>query len=106
MSGILAKEKAALAKEEGKLTKFLKAVQKFMAKEFLWVLLAVVLAFPLAYLIDYVLQNYMYEVYGDLKIYMNDRPVLLATYLIAIAGIYFARAVAGSIALALKKSKP
>ena len=34
MSGILAKEKAALAKEEGKLTKFLKAVQKFMAKEF------------------------------------------------------------------------
>ena len=52
------------------------------------------------------LENYMYEVYGDLKIYMNDRPVLLATYLIAIAGIYFARAVAGSIALALKKSKP
>ena len=103
MSGLLAKEKEALAKEEGKLKKFLKALKKFMAKEFLWVFCIALLAMPMAYLGHFFIETYTPNVNKELQSFLNGKSMLLTLYIMSIAGIYFARTVAGSIALAIQK---
>ena len=97
MSGTLADAKAAMAAEEGKLKKFLKAVKKFMAKEFLWVLFALILAAPMAFIFKYLLDElasgvtieYICEMLGEI-------PLFMGCYMVSIAGIYFARATQGA----------
>jgi hypothetical protein len=103
MSGILANEKAALAKEGGKLKKIFEAVKKFMAKEFLWVLFVALLALPIAFVITYVLENYVMELATLVKNYINGKPLILASYILSIAGIYFTRAIVGAINTLAKK---
>ncbi len=97
MSSALAKEKEALAKEEGKLKKLLAAVKKFMAKEFLWILSAALLAIPIALIMTYILEKYAEDIVTYLNQFLKGKPLFIASYVLSIAGIYFTRAVVGAI---------
>ena len=96
MSVNLGKEQAALTKEVGKLKKIFDAIKKFLAKEFLWVLLALIIGLPVALVITYVINNYAPE---ELKTivdnYLNGKPTLVGAYALSLVGIYFARTLAG-----------
>ncbi len=105
MSGALAKEKEALAKEEGKLKKLLAAIKKFMAKEFLWVLFAALLAIPIAFIMTYTLETYAKDIVTYLNEFLKGKPLFIASYVLSIAGIYFTRAVVGAIETMVKKDK-
>lgn len=106
MSGTLADAKATMAAEEGKLKKLLKAIKKVMAKEFLWVLLVLILAIPLAFIFMYILDEYasgktveyICEILGEI-------PLFMGCYLLSIAGIYFARMTNGAIKTLTEKKK-
>ena len=106
MSGNLADAKAAMAAEEGKLKKLLKAIKKVLAKEFLWVLLVLILAIPLAFIFKYILDEYasINTITYVTKI-LGDIPQFLGCYLLSIAGIYFARMTDGAIKTLTEKKK-
>ena len=57
-SATIAKEKAALAQEEGKLKKLIATIKKFFAKEFLWVLFVLLLGLPIGLIITYIIETY------------------------------------------------
>lgn len=93
-----------LAAEEGKLMKFIKAVVKLISKEFLLLLLIVIISFPIAYIIEFFLgkttiklELVIHKIYPTITAYM-------AIYIGACLGLYFARLVTGAI-LTLLKSK-
>jgi len=103
----LAKQQAALAKEEGKLKKLLASVQKFLSKEFLWVILVLLLAVPLGLVMTYLFNEYATsDQIMTVCDMISDRPLFVGFYVLNIAGIYFTRAVIGSIkTLVDKKSE-
>ena len=98
MSEPFAKGKEALAAEEGKLKKLLKAVKKIIAKEFLWVLFILLISIPLALALKYIVETYasaetitaIYEV-------LDGITLSVGCYAVSIAGFYFARMVVGAI---------
>jgi len=108
MSGALAKEKAAAAKEVGKLKKLLASIKKFFAKEFLWILFVALSALPIAFIMEYILETYIPEeiaikIKENLKENLKDKSLLTGTYILSVAGIYFTRAIIGAIAVTVKK---
>ncbi|MDN3643607.1 hypothetical protein QWY87_12895 [Lutimonas halocynthiae] len=105
MSGILATEKEALTKEQGKLMKFFAALKKFLAKEFLWVVFVAILALPLAELFKAILDNYSPSFKAYIAGLMHSTELFLPTYVLSAAGIYFIRAIIGSIKTLVKKPK-
>lgn len=104
MSAGVEKAKAAMAAEEAKLKKLLKAVKKFFAKEFLWVLFVLTLSVPLALIIEYIYQEYATENIKTTVVEILDKnPPLLGAYVLSIAGIYFTRTTVGAIKTLTKK---
>ncbi|MBD78267.1 MAG: hypothetical protein CL840_05040 [Crocinitomicaceae bacterium] len=102
----LAKEQAALAKGQGKLKKFLAAVKKLFAKEFLWVLAILLLALPMATIFTYLLQKYAPKpIMDDILGYLKGTSLFIAAYAFSIAGIYFTRTVVGAIETLVKKEE-
>lgn len=105
-SATLAKDKAALAKEEGKLKKLLAAIKKLFAKEFLWVLVVLLLGLPLALTITYVVETYGSEdIINMIKKILEGKPLFIGAYAVSLAGIYFTRTVVGAIKLMANKPK-
>jgi len=104
MSGALAKEKAAAAKELGKLKKLLTSIKKFFAKEFLWILFVALTALPIAFLLKYMLEPYTdEEMLIKIKEILKGKSLLTGTYILSVAGIYFTRTIIGAIAVTFKK---
>lgn len=106
MSEAVAKGKAALAEEEGKLKKFLKAVKKLFAKEFLWVLFAALVSLPLAFALEYVIVTYVSaENIKAMCDALDGYSLFMGCYGISIAGFYFARTVVGAIKTLTEKKE-
>lgn len=98
MSLSIQKEQAALAKEEGKLKKFLKSVQKFFAKEFLLIVLILLIALPVALFLDLAYDAFASEALKDkIDQLIGDVPLYIWWYIIATIGCYFSRMVIGAI---------
>ncbi len=108
MSVSIAKAQGALAKEEGKLKKFLKALKKFMSVEFLWILIALLLALPLTLVTWYAAWEYGFsdeEIKGAICKILNGQPLWIGCLVLNVAGVYFARAVSGAIKQLTGKGK-
>lgn len=104
MSAVLEKEQAALTAAEGKLKKLLAAVKKFFSKEFLWVLLILLMGLPLALIMTYVLETYASEeVLSALTTLLEDSPLYIGCYVTSLGGIYFTRMVVGAIKTLITK---
>ncbi len=100
----LANEQAALAKDQGKLMKLLKVLKKLVAKEFLIILLALVLALPLAFI--YMLLLEVLDIKGlkaQLIAFFDGAPLFLGAYLFAIFTLYFIRSIVSAILTLVKK---
>jgi hypothetical protein len=107
MSETVSKGKAALAEGEGKLKKLLKAIKKLFAKEFLWVLLVLLVSIPLALVVEYLLCQI-----GDsavavdpLMSLVEGYSLFMVSYAVSIAGFYFARTVVGAIKTLTEKKE-
>ena len=106
MSDAVAKGKAAMAEEEGKLKKFLKAVKKLFAKEFLWILFVALVSLPLAFALEYVILTYVSA--ENIKAICNvldGYSLFMGCYGVSIAGFYFARTVVGAIKTLTEKKE-
>lgn len=105
-SATIASQKAALAKEEGKLKKLLAAIKKLFAKEFLWVLFVLLLGLPLALIMTYITETYASEkILKMITKLLKDKPLFVAAYAVSLTGIYFTRTVVGAINLMTSKPK-
>jgi len=106
MSDAVAKGKAALEADEGKLKKLLKAIKKLLAGEFLWALFIVVVSLPLALALEHVIAEYatgesiaaFCELIGGYSLFMG-------AYGISIAGLYFTRTIVGAIKTLTEKKE-
>ena len=98
MSESVAKGKEALAAEEGKLMKLLKAVKKIVAKEFLWVLFIALMSIPLALIMKYLVETYASgKTIAAICEALDGITLAVGCYAVSIAGFYFARTVVGAI---------
>ncbi|KJS05769.1 MAG: hypothetical protein VR77_01515 [Flavobacteriales bacterium BRH_c54] len=105
-SATIAKEKAALAQEEGKLKKLIATIKKFFAKEFLWVLFVLLLGLPIGLIITYIIETYSSEkIMEMINKLLNGKPLFIGAYAVSLAGIYFTRTVVGAINLMANKPK-
>jgi len=106
MSPTMSKTKAALAADEGKLKKLLKAIKKLLAKEFLWVLIILLLGIPLAFIMMYLLESLASE--NTIKAMcdvLNGASLYAGCYIISLAGIYFTRMTVGAIKTLIEKKE-
>ncbi len=95
-----------IKEEEGKLKKLLKAIKKLIAGEFLWILFIVIVSIPLALIIHYLAFKYMPgEVINTICEILDGNSLLLGSYALSIAGIYFSRAIVGAIKTVVDKSE-
>lgn len=93
----------SLVAKEGALVKIVAAVQKLVAKEFLWILFAVLLSIPLAFIVQYGIEKYMNEALKTvIKNETGSSSTFLGAYLLSFAGIYFSRMVKVAIKIQLK----
>ena len=107
MSQTIASAEAAAKKDEGKFLKFLKAVKKFISKEFLWVLFVLLLAMPVTAIAYYLIHKILSPAeIQELENALKNRPLYQVLYLLSIAGIYFSRAVIGALKGLTAKKKP
>ena len=105
MSGVIAKEQAALTQEAGKLKKLFAAIKKFFAKEFLWVLFVLLFGLPSALIITYVLETYCSEkLLAVINELLQGKPTFVGAYALSLAGIYFTRTVVGAIKTMVTKA--
>lgn len=102
MSTIIAKEQAALAKDEAKLKKFFVAVKKILAKEFLWVLGVLIVAIPITILFKIWVESYADTAALNALNQLFKNQLFLGLYLTVIIGMYIIRTIAGSIKLLTK----
>lgn len=96
MSSPFQKGGAALKSEEGKLKKVFAAIKNFFAKEFLWLLFILILAIPIAFITEYIFNNYAPKS-ADIKQNLNGQSIFVAAYIVSIAGCYFTRIIVGAI---------
>lgn len=106
MSTAISKTKAAIAADEGKLKKFLKAVKKVLAKEFLWVLIILLLGIPLAFIMVYLVESFASEETTKViyKI-LNGTTLYAGSYMASLAGIYFTRMTVSAIKTLTEKEE-
>ncbi|MBL4662487.1 MAG: hypothetical protein JKY22_02745 [Flavobacteriaceae bacterium] len=107
MNNAVSKGKAALAEEDGKLKKLLKAIKKLFAKEFLWILFVLLVSIPLALIVEYLLCKI-----GDsgiavdpLMSLIEGYSLFMVSYGVSIAGFYFSRMVVGAIKTLTEKKE-
>ncbi|MEM8998637.1 MAG: hypothetical protein AAGB24_00105 [Bacteroidota bacterium] len=87
-----------LETEESKITKLYAAIKKVVAKEFLWAILSLILAMPLA-----AVSVYLFNTYGSEELkttitkLLNGQEIYTIAYVVNLAGIYFSRMVIGAI---------
>lgn len=106
MSATLAQEKANLAKDTGMVKKFLKTIQKFFAKEFLWVLFLLILGLPMGLVVTFMIQHFASpQVFQVIQAIIKDTPLFIASYLFSLVGFYFTRTIIGAIEMMVNKSK-
>lgn len=105
MSETIAKAQAALAKEEGKLKKMMKALKKIFAKEFLWVLLVLLISVPFAVIIEHLLCliDEISITVEALEDALGGYSLFMGVYVTIVVGIYFSRMVVGAIKILTKK---
>lgn len=101
MSVTLNSEKA-LAAEDSKLMKIVKAIKKAVAKEFVWIVLIVILAFPLAYMLEKDLEQRAPAFLSALQNAFKGTGTFMILYVICAAGLYFSRMVMGAIRTIVK----
>ncbi|MAX78739.1 MAG: hypothetical protein CL843_01005 [Crocinitomicaceae bacterium] len=102
-NSIAALQKEAQA-EVGKFTKLLKAIQKAISKEFLLILMSLVLAIPISYFIYLILVDWLGEpVLEQLEELTDEVPLFMWCYAIAVGGCYFSRMVFSAIQSITKK---
>ncbi len=88
----------------------LKKIQAFVAKEFLWLLAAAILALPIAVLLAYLSTRLQAPtqptLYSNLKTSLNDSTTLLNFYfyLLSVLTVYLTRMVKGAIQTLIPKS--
>lgn len=107
MNANISKTKAAFAEEEGKLMKLLKALKKVVAKEFLWVLLLLLAAIPVAYAMVVVFESYepLNAKLPEIDKILNGTSRYVGAYAVSIAGLYFTRMTVGAIKTLTKKKE-
>lgn len=104
MSAVLEKEQAALEETEGKLKKLLAAIKKLLSKEFLWVLLILLIGLPMALIMTYTIETYgSNETLTVLQTLLEGNPLYIGCYVTCLGGIYFTRIVVGAIKTLIKK---
>ena len=97
-SSSLAAEKTKVTKELGALTKMIKAIQKFISKEFLWILLALILGIPFAFVLTWIVNTYLpASTVKQIIDTLNGYPLFVDAYVVAIGGIYLSRMVYGAL---------
>lgn len=100
MSVSIAAAQGALKEEEGKLKKLIKSLKKLVSKEFLMMLLILLLALPLALITYYLVDTYGFSDAGRKAAIckaLGDKPLWLGSFVLNVVGIYSARMVAGAI---------
>ena len=107
-------KKSLIPKELSGAAKIITAVQKALAKEFLALLLVLILAFPVALLITYVTA---YFALGDTSVIFESllsddtnesgagEYSFVILYFISAIGLYFVRLILGSIKVMVNKDK-
>ena len=94
----LADDKAKITKELGAMAKLFKAVKKFISKEFLWILLAIILGIPFAFVLTWLVNKYLSpSAITELTDDLNGYPLFIDAYVVAIGGIYLTRMVYGAL---------
>lgn len=106
MSTAHPQEKATLEKDTGILIKIFTAIQKLIAKEFLWIILILGLGLPTGLIFSYVIQFFASEeVLLVIQQILKDIPLFIPCYILSLIGIYFTRTVLAAIKLLVNKSK-
>lgn len=93
--------------QQSKLIKILSAIVKFVAKEFLWILLILIVSFPLAYLEMILLQSSKgkFQTFMEHKFPGNEFFIVL--YIITLISLYFVHIVVGALKIVITpKSTP
>lgn len=104
MNPELEKEVAAFKEGEGKLKKLFASIKKLISKEFLWVLVVLLLGLPLALILTYLFETHASEeMLVMTKKILEGNPLFIGAYMICLGGIYFTRMVVGAIKTATKK---
>lgn len=89
--------------KESNLLKLLGALQKAISKEFLWILFAVLLSVPFAFIINYFIQHFASDTWkAIIRSETNSHGTFTGSYITAFAGIYFSRVLVGTIKTQLK----
>jgi hypothetical protein len=96
-------DEKSLAAKEGAFAKLLAAIQKLVAKEFLWILFVVHLSIPLAFIVNYGIEHIASDDFKNIiKNETGSSGTFLGAYIVSFAGIYFSRMVSGAIKMQLK----
>lgn len=95
-----------IKEEEGTFKKLLKAIKKIVAGEFLWILFIAILSIPIALVIHYLGFKYatgkMIQTICDI---LDGNSLLLGSYALSVAGIYFSRIIIGAVKTVVEKSE-
>ncbi len=93
----------SMAVEKSKLTKLFSAIKKLLAKEFLWIVGILLLSLPLALIGNYLIAKFTPSLLPVIGSIPGNGSSLIGSYEISVAGLYFSRAIAGSIKTMIKK---
>ena len=92
--------------DESKLLKIFKAIKKFVAKEFLLILIIVIVSIPLAYMLELELTKKAPDLMEALLKTFQGSGSFMILYTLCVAGLYFSRVVLGALQTLVKsKSK-
>lgn len=87
--------------QQSKLVKILSAIVKFVAKEFLWILLILIVSFPLAYLEMMLLHSSKGEFQTFMEHKFPDNELFIFLYIITLISLYFVRIVVGALKIVI-----
>lgn len=105
MSTTLNQEKA-IAQESTKFIKLLVAVQKFLAKQLLTLLVIAIISFPVAAIIKYALEKNAPEFAEALTKSFKDTGLYMIIYTLTFFGFYFSKMVLNAIQALVKPKTP
>ncbi|WP_417591673.1 hypothetical protein [Owenweeksia hongkongensis] len=88
--------KAGVAKAAG-------VIVKFVAKEFLWVFVILLVGIPLAFVFVYVIEAYSsHGIKAELSGLSDKLPLIFVAYVYSVLGVYFTRMVVSAINTMIK----
>lgn len=100
-------QSVADAKKEAKgLLKILQVIQKFVAKEFIWILAAIFFGIPFALVLMFVLDVLLAGMEAELEAIegIDVVDIFLACYILSLAGIYVIRFILSALKVMASKS--